>query len=675
MINTLLDHRYQIIRVLATGGFGKTYIAEDTKRPGRPICVVKHLKPTSEDPKIFDTAKRLFQGEAETLERLGNHDQIPRLLAYFDQNQEFFLVQEFIEGHTLSDELISNQKWSESEVVELLQEVLSILEFVHDQGVIHRDIKPDNIIRRAADNKLVLVDFGAVKQLRGSHPHGIGTPQHTATVAIGTPGYMPTEQGQGKPRPNSDLYALGIIAIQALTGIAPIDLQEDLDTGEILWQNLVAVDGQLAAFLNKMISYHFKDRYQNATQALKVLHAFAPELSSQGYTRHRKNLGLGSMRVNTQQKTIAFAPANPDIPAVKPIEVRAKSRRRDSGGFDLLQLLFLAMLTGGAAVVTPLAVEAFQGLTNNFSFANNALPGYCMAVVKGDNDIRTEPSSVNSGTIVKTLTEDTKLEAIGKRTTRGWIQLKLNSGKLVWAHSDAITNNDEWTSCLRDKHVTIKTVDDRNLVADIPVSENQVKSSEETPIASDEVTASPEASFWDLFKKKEKSKPIATEEIQGDKAVKKAREKYDNGDIKGAVSILRSIESKKSQIEETTEMISQWQKDWAKAESLFKDIDNAVLEGKWDKVIEYKNDPERLPDIEYWRKKVEPLFQEANKNSANNNSANNKTKTTEKTAQAKDSEVANQSSAPEKSAENKNVKPKPTKSVADNILQWFGSNE
>lgn len=105
MINTLLDHRYQIIRVLATGGFGKTYIAEDTKRPGRPICVVKHLKPTSEDPKIFDTAKRLFQSEAETLEQLGNHDQIPRLLAYFDHNQEFFLVQEFIEGHTLSDEI------------------------------------------------------------------------------------------------------------------------------------------------------------------------------------------------------------------------------------------------------------------------------------------------------------------------------------------------------------------------------------------------------------------------------------------------------------------------------------------------------------------------------------------------------------------------------------------
>ena len=669
MINTLLDHRYQIIRVLATGGFGKTYIAEDTKRPGHPICVVKHLKPTSEDPKIFETAKRLFQSEAETLERLGNHNQIPRLLAYFDHNQEFFLVQEFIEGHTLSDELVANQKWSEGEVIELLEEVLSILEFVHDQGVIHRDIKPDNIIRRGSDGKLVLVDFGAVKQLRGgSCVYGTSIPQPTATVAIGTPGYMPTEQGQGKPRPNSDLYALGIIAIQALTGVAPMDLQEDIDTGEILWQHLVAVDDQLAAFLSKMISYHFKDRYQNATQALKVLHLFAPQASSKRYTPYPSNLGLGSRRVNTQQKTIAVAPANPHLPVLQPIEAPAKSTRRGSGGLDILQLLFLAMLTGGAGVVTPLAVEAFQGFASNFSFANTISSRYCMAVVKGDSNIRTEPSSVNPGTIVKTLTKDTKLEAIGKRTTRGWVQLKLAEGKLVWAHSDKITNNNEWISCLRDKHIALKTVDDRSLIADIPVPESQAKPSEPTPIATPELTPSPEGSFWDLFKSKKKSNPAVVDQKQGEKAVEKAREKYENGDIKGAIDLLRSIRSKKSQVKETTEMISQWQKDWAKAESLFKDIDTAVLEGEWDKVLDYKNQPEKLPDIEYWRKRIEPLFQEANQNLAKN-----KTNGINKPAQEKDSELGNQSSNAEKSADKKNIKP--AESVADNILQWFGSNE
>jgi serine/threonine-protein kinase len=166
MIGKLLDHRYQVIRVLATGGFGQTYIAQDTRRPGNPICVVKHLKPANSDPNIFVTAKRLFNSEAETLEKLSNNDQIPRLLAYFDENQEFFLVQEFIDGHTLSEELIPGQPWSEVQVMQMLLEILIILEFVHQEGVIHRDIKPDNIIRREADCKLVLVDFGAVKQLR-----------------------------------------------------------------------------------------------------------------------------------------------------------------------------------------------------------------------------------------------------------------------------------------------------------------------------------------------------------------------------------------------------------------------------------------------------------------------------------------------------------------------------
>lgn len=267
MIGKLLDHRYQVIRVLAMGGFGQTYIAQDTRRPGNPICVVKHLKPGT-DPRVFDTSKRLFNSEAETLEKLGNYDQIPRLLAYFDENQEFYLVQEYIEGHTLAEELTPGKRWSESQVIQLLQEVLEILEFVHSQGVIHRDIKPDNIIRRASDNKLVLVDFGAVKQLRTQLVTVGG--QGSATVVIGTPGYMPTEQGQGKPRPNSDIYSLGIIAIQALTGLQATELQEDPETGEIIWQESVTVNSRLAAVLTKMVRYHFKDRYQNATEALQA---------------------------------------------------------------------------------------------------------------------------------------------------------------------------------------------------------------------------------------------------------------------------------------------------------------------------------------------------------------------------------------------------------------------
>ncbi|MEH2049954.1 serine/threonine-protein kinase [Nostoc sp.] len=269
MLGQLLDGRYQVLQILGGGGFGQTYIAQDTHRPGFPKCVVKHLKPVSRSPEFLETARRLFSSEAETLEQLGNHDQIPRLLAYFEDNQEFFLVQEFIEGHTLKAELLPNQPWTENQVIQLLQQVLGILQFIHSHNVIHRDIKPDNIIRREQDGKLVLIDFGAVKQVQTQL---LTIPGQTgATIIIGTPGYMSTEQGQGKPRPNSDIYSLGIIGIQSLTGLHPINFEEDPDTGEISWQHQANVSFELASVLSKMVLHHFKQRYQSAAEVLQVL--------------------------------------------------------------------------------------------------------------------------------------------------------------------------------------------------------------------------------------------------------------------------------------------------------------------------------------------------------------------------------------------------------------------
>lgn len=271
MLGKLLDQRYQVVEVLSQGGFGHTYIAKDTRRPGNPTCVVKHLKPATSDPDFLQTARRLFNSEAETLEKLGNHDHIPRLLAYFEETEEFYLVQEFIAGHTLSQELPLGTQWNEQQVIQLLQEVLSILQFVHSNGVIHRDIKPDNIIRCSQDNKLVLVDFGAVKQVK-MHSLVSQDPLYDQTVAIGTPGYMPSEQGQGRPRPSSDIYALGMIGIQALTGMSPQQLAEDPETGEIVWRPYAHhVSELLAAILSQMVRHYFKYRYQSATQALQAL--------------------------------------------------------------------------------------------------------------------------------------------------------------------------------------------------------------------------------------------------------------------------------------------------------------------------------------------------------------------------------------------------------------------
>lgn len=269
MLGKLLDGRYKVVRVMSAGGFGETYIAEDTRRPGNPNCVLKLLKPATSEPSCLQTVRRLFNSEAEILEKLGHHDQIPRLLAYFEDNEQFFLVQELIVGHPLSQDTQIGQPWAENQVVFMLEDILRVLEFVHRFNVIHRDIKPDNLIKRDIDGKLVLIDFGAVKQIRTQiveSPTDI-----SATVAIGTPGFMAAEQAQGKPRLNSDIYGIGMVAIQALTGIPPHQLPEDPDTGEVIWQNRAQISPEFIAILEKMVSYHWRERYQSVTEILSDL--------------------------------------------------------------------------------------------------------------------------------------------------------------------------------------------------------------------------------------------------------------------------------------------------------------------------------------------------------------------------------------------------------------------
>jgi serine/threonine protein kinase len=271
MIGQLIDRRYLITQRLSSGGFGETFLAQDTRFPGNPLCVVKQLKPASDDPKHIAKAQQLFNREAEALAQLGSYEQIPRLLAYFTEGDEFYLVQEFVEGHTLEAELQPEQRWLEEQVEQLLQEVLTILVYVHAQGVIHRDIKPANIIRRQQDNALVLIDFGAIKQVR-IQPDGSGEFSLAAPgTRIGTVGYMPTEQARGKPRPCSDIYALGMIGIQALTGLHPTQLEDDSQTGEVRWQHLVNINSGLADVLNRMTRYQFRDRLQTAAEALEAL--------------------------------------------------------------------------------------------------------------------------------------------------------------------------------------------------------------------------------------------------------------------------------------------------------------------------------------------------------------------------------------------------------------------
>jgi CHASE2 domain-containing sensor protein len=269
MLGTLIGERYKVIKLLGSGGFGRTYLSQDTKSPDPHYCVIKHFQPVSQDENTLTIARRLFATEARILGLLGTHEQIPGLLDYFEENQEFYIVEDFAEGHPLSDELTRDNIMVEGKVIELLRDVLQILEFVHNKRVIHRDIKPGNLIRRP-DGKIVLIDFGAVKELETQLVGG-GTGLTQFTVGICTQGYTPGEQLAGAPRFSSDIYALGVMAIQALTGRQPSELPIDNETSQIIWHDLVSVSPGFRLILDRMVRYEFRSRFQSATDVLRAL--------------------------------------------------------------------------------------------------------------------------------------------------------------------------------------------------------------------------------------------------------------------------------------------------------------------------------------------------------------------------------------------------------------------
>ena len=264
----MLNNRYEILEQLGRGGFGETFLAIDTRMPSRRKCVIKQLKPddttnTAPTPGWF---KERFQREAATLEELGqNNRQIPQLYDYFSEGENFFLVQEWIEGITLSQKHQREGNLSEAQVEKILRELLPVLDYIHGRGIIHRDIKPDNIILRASDGKPVLIDFGIVKEVNNIN---VGS----KTVSLGTPGYMAPEQIAGHPVFSSDLYSLGLTAIFLLTGKTPQALTSDPNTGEILWRkDAPGLHSNLAAVIDRAVRFPPRDRFTFAEEMLTGL--------------------------------------------------------------------------------------------------------------------------------------------------------------------------------------------------------------------------------------------------------------------------------------------------------------------------------------------------------------------------------------------------------------------
>ena len=270
MSSLLLNNRYQIVSTLARGGFGETFLAVDTYLPSSKKCVIKQLKPlVATTDELPDWLKERFQKEAAILEELGNkHGQIPKLYAYFSEGDNFYLVQEWVEGMTLTQLWRLNGNFTEEEVERLLIDLLPVLDYIHSRHIIHRDIKPDNIIIRESDNKPVLIDFGIIKETIGTQYND----GRVSSVVLGTPGYMSAEQAAGRPVYSSDLYSLGLTAVFLLSGKNPEQFPCDQKTGEIIWRNsLNDLHSDLMMVLEKAIRFHPRDRFSSAREMLLAI--------------------------------------------------------------------------------------------------------------------------------------------------------------------------------------------------------------------------------------------------------------------------------------------------------------------------------------------------------------------------------------------------------------------
>ena len=295
-LTPLFRNRYRVIRLLGEGGFGRTYEAVDTDRMDDP-CVIKQFMPQFQGTSALEKATELFKEEAKRLYELGEHPQIPRLIAYFEQDNRLYLVQELIEGQNLLAELTQQGVFSEEKIWQLLADILPILKFVHERNVIHRDIKLENIIRRRTGvssslpkggnfrstafprggrGELVLIDFGISKQVTGSLMSQVGT-------TVGTPGYSPMEQMRGQVFPGSDLYSLGITCLRLLTQCLPKadgtdDLYDPINGGWMWRQRLPAgtkISTELGNILDKLIQDYLKNRYQSADEVIKALNLYS----------------------------------------------------------------------------------------------------------------------------------------------------------------------------------------------------------------------------------------------------------------------------------------------------------------------------------------------------------------------------------------------------------------
>jgi len=313
----VLKNRYRPIQSLGSGGFGRTFLAVDEDSPSRRRCVIKQLYIQSDDEFVLQKATELFRQEAVRLEELGEHPQIPNFLARFEENQQFYLIQELISGQTLQQELKNQGVFNEIQIWEFLKDLLPVLQYIHSHQVIHRDIKPANIIRRRRDLKPVLIDFGVAKLITGT------ALLHTGTT-VGSPEYMAPEQNRGKALPASDLYSLGVTCIHLMTQVSPFDLF-DINRDRWIWRDHLPsgakVSDRLGKVLDKLLQNALSERYQSADEVLRIVATISsvPTIATPRQQSHP--LPPHAVKTKLIQPSISKPsppPANPPTPPKPP---------------------------------------------------------------------------------------------------------------------------------------------------------------------------------------------------------------------------------------------------------------------------------------------------------------------------------------------------------------------
>ena len=333
-IPDLLRGRFRIIRLLGQGGFGRTYLAEDYDKLNE-YCVVKQFVPSVQGTAALQKAIQLFEREARQLQQLGKHDQIPILSAYFEDTNQLYLAQEYIEGENLSELLEQQGVWKEPQVKNLLFSLLPLLNFIHEKNVIHRDIKPENIIRRR-NGKCVLIDFGVAKDLSATVVYT------QVATRVGSHGYVAREQMRGgEAYPASDLYSLGVTCFYLLTQHPPLELWSDYGySWTENWQRYLNqnISPEFKKILDKLLQKQMKDRYSSAGEVLW-------------------DLQRSPRRSTSLPKTVLSVPSQPPqpVPSQPPQPVPSQPKPVKTSPISWQNLTLITTLTGHSNTVRSVA--------------------------------------------------------------------------------------------------------------------------------------------------------------------------------------------------------------------------------------------------------------------------------------------------------------------------------